>query len=140
MMKMFKCGFSVVTGAIVNFLGGWDAWLVTLVAFMIVDVMMGLFDALLSHSKKSGTGGLSAQSMCEGGKRKMQIFLLVALGTMLDRIVYPGSMYIRCSVVAFYIANEGLSILEHVASSGLPLPNILYSALDIIKKEKDSKK
>ncbi len=140
MEKVCKYAFSVISGVIVDLLGGWDVWLATLVAFMIVDVVIGLFDALLLRSRKSESGGLSARSMFEGGKRKVQIILLVALGTMLDKIIYPESMYIRCSVVAFYIVNEGVSILENIASSGLPLPNILYSALDIIKKEKDSKK
>jgi len=36
----------------------------------------------------------------------------------------------------FYIANEGLSILENAGELGLPLPKLLKSALEKMKDEK----
>ena len=36
----------------------------------------------------------------------------------------------------FYIANEGLSILENAGELGLPLPKMLKSALEKMKDEK----
>lgn len=39
------------------------------------------------------------------------------------------------AVMIFYIANEGLSILENAEEMGLPLPSALKKALAALKKQ-----
>ena len=135
--SIIKYIFSALSGAIINLLGGWDIWLTSLVALMATDVSVGIIKASMHRSDKSINGGLSSASMFRGGMRKILVLILVALGTLLDRIIGPDSLYIRSTVAGYYIANETLSILENIAACGVPLPKVLYSALDVLKK-KDS--
>lgn len=139
-MKDFaKYIFSATAGVIVNLLGGWDIWLTSLIALMLTDVVVGVLKALMRRSDKSTSGGLSSASMFHGGMRKILILILVALGTLLDKIIGPENLYIRSTVAGYYIANETLSILENIAACGVPLPKVLYSALDVLKKnDKDT--
>lgn len=43
----------------------------------------------------------------------------------------------RSLVVCFYIANEGLSILENTGEAGVPIPTALKDALEQIRKKGD---
>lgn len=140
MDNALKCILSTIAGAIISLLGGWDVWLASLSIFMLIDIAVGLAKSILHRSDKSKRGGLSSASMFRGGIKKLVILLIVALGALLDRVISPEKTYIRSAVAAYYIANEGLSILENVAACGIPLPRILYSALDILKKDSENHK
>lgn len=124
-------------GFIVNLLGGWDIWLSSLVFLMFVDIIVGLIKAFLCKSNKSVSGGLNSAWMFKGGLKKVLIFFLIALATVLDTIIAPENTYIRCSVTGYYIANEGLSIIENIGECGVPLPQIFYSILDVLKQKGD---
>ncbi len=129
----------LITGAIANILGGWDIWLISLITVIILDVITGVIRAILMHSNKSDSGGLSSKSMFQGGIKKLFILMMVALGTVLDSIISPDNVFIRVMVVSYYIANESLSILENVGACGLPLPKILYQILDSLKNSGNEK-
>ena len=43
-------------------------------------------------------------------------------------------------VIWFFIGNEGLSIIENAANSGVPVPKKLRDTLEQLKNEKDEKK
>ncbi len=129
----------LITGAIANILGGWDIWLISLITVIILDVLTGVIRAILMHSNKSDSGGLSSKIMFQGGVKKLFILMMVALGTVLDSIISPDNVFIRVMVVSYYIANESLSILENVGACGLPLPKILYQILDGLKNSGDKK-
>ena len=133
-IKWFVC---LVTGIIVNLLGGWDIWLMSLVTVIVIDILTGIIKAILMRSNKSESGGLSSVSMFRGGMKKIFILLMVALGTVLDSIISPDNVFIRIMVVSYYIANESLSILENVGACGLPLPKALYHILDGLRNTGD---
>jgi hypothetical protein len=42
-------------------------------------------------------------------------------------------------VASFFIVNEGLSILENCAQMGLPIPPVLYTALDKLNRDPSGK-
>lgn len=104
---------------------------------MAADIIVGLIKAFLCKSDKSVSGGLNSASMFKGGLKKILIFFIIALATILDTIVVPDNTYIRCAVTGYYIANEGLSILENIGACGVPLPKIFYSILDVLKQKGD---
>ena len=104
---------------------------------MATDIIVGIVRAFLGKSDKSKNGGISAQSMFRGGIRKILIFLMIALGTLLDEIIAPSEAYIRSAVVCYYAANEMVSILENIGACGIPLPKIFNKVLDIIRKDYD---
>lgn len=137
MDETIKCIFSITTGVIVNLLGGWDAWLTSLLTLMVTDIVVGIIKAILNKSEKSKNGGLNSTSMFRGGLQKFLILVLISLGTFLDAVIGPNQLYVRSTVTAYYIANEALSILENIALCGVPLPKVLYSALDILKENKE---
>ena len=45
----------------------------------------------------------------------------------------------RSGVVGFFLANEGLSILENAGKLGVPLPEFLKKALEQLKNNSDKK-
>ena len=134
MEEKFKYLVCLRSSVIVNFLGGWDAWLAALITVIILDILTGIIKAILMRSNKSESGGLSSSSMFRGGIKKLFILFMVALGTVLDSIISPDNVFIRIMVVSYYIANESLSILENVGACGVPLPKVLYKILDSLKE------
>lgn len=137
MKGVIKSICCIIGGFIVNLLGGWDIWLASLVFLMIADIIAGLIKSFLCKSDKSISGGLNSASMFKGGLKKLLIFFLIALATVLDMIVTPENAYIRCAVTGYYIANEGLSIIENIGACGVPLPKIFYSVFDVLKQKSD---
>ena len=48
-----------------------------------------------------------------------------------------GIDYVRTAVCLFYIANEGLSVLENTAIMGVPYPAFVKNMLDALRKKTD---
>jgi toxin secretion/phage lysis holin len=65
------------------------------------------------------------------------IFLLVGIAHTLDVKVLGGSAALRTAVIFFYIANEGISLLENIGKTGLPIPSALAKVLAQLKDESD---
>ena len=82
-------------------------------------------------------GKLSSAVGFKGLLKKVMIFVLVMVGTVVDMAIPAANHAIRAAVLMFYIANEGLSILENAGQLGLPLPNALKNALEKIKEHED---
>lgn len=127
----------IIASVIVSFLGGWDVWLIALITVICLDVITGIMKAILLHSNKSTSGGVSSTSMFHGSIKKVFILLMVALGTVLDTIISPDEVFIRIMIVSYYIANESLSILENIGASGIPMPKALYKILDSLKSKNE---
>ena len=110
-------------GGIVTYIWGpWDALIVALVAMVIIDYITGVIKAAVQGKLSSAVG-------FRGLLKKVAIFLLVAVGVMVDRVIPATNEAVRSAVIFFYIANEGLSILENAGELGLPLPAALKKSL-----------
>ena len=57
------------------------------------------------------------------------IVLVLCVAVLLDRLLNTGTWVFRTLACYFYIANEGISILENVVVLGLPIPEQLKNAL-----------
>lgn len=122
-------GVAAVLGGIAAYLWGpWDALIAVLVSCVVIDYITGVVKGAYKHELSSKVGFL-------GLLKKLFIFALVALATQIDKIVPSANGAIRAAVMMFYIANEGLSILENAGALGLPLPNALKKALAALKKQ-----
>ena len=134
-IKNMVLGAVAVAGSFVaNALGGWDAALKVLVAFMAADYITGvLVAALWQRSNKSDTGALDSKAGFKGLCKKGMILLLVWLGVLLDNAM--GAAYIRTAVVLFFIGNEGLSLLENLGLMGVPFPVALKNMLEALQKK-----
>lgn len=126
-------GMFAVAGAISGALGGWDALIRVLCAFMVIDYLTGLVVAGMGRSPKTETGHLDSKVGFAGIAKKAVILLMVFMATMLDSALSPDMAVFRNMMIFFYIANEGLSVLENLAFIGVPFPAFVKTALEQIR-------
>lgn len=112
------------------FLGGTDSLLYAIVAFTIIDYLTGVLAAINAHRLSSSVG-------FRGIARKILIFTLIGLAHLLDVHILGTPGVLRTATIFFYLSNEGISILENASLLGLPIPNGLRRALDVIKQRGD---
>lgn len=117
---------AATTGAIIGYLfGGWSALLQVLLTFVIIDYVTGLLASGIE-------GKLSSKVGFRGIAKKIMIFCLVAVGHLADQAVGQGHM-VSDTVIFFYLGNELLSILENAGRTGLPVPEQIKNAVDVLK-------
>lgn len=120
---------SAAVCALFSFLfGGVDMFLKILAAFAIIDYISGVIAAIVNDRLNSAVG-------FKGIFKKVCIFLVVAVAHMIGQAVNMPS--IRSLVCGYYIANEGISILENAAKTGLPIPDRLRNALEQLREEQE---
>ena len=137
-----KSVFLTVIGAIGSFiaaaLGGWDTAIITLSVFMLIDLVTGwILAVVFKKSHKTETGGYSSAIGLKGICKKVMIFLLVAVANLLDAQI--GANFVRDGVCIVYISNEAMSILENAGLMGVPIPEPIRKALDILNGKKEDK-
>ena len=115
--------FAAIGGWLGYFLGGCDGLLYALIAFVVIDYITGVMCAV-ADKKLSSTVGF--KGIC----RKVLIFLLVGIATILDVQVIGSGSVLRTAVIFFYISNEGVSLVENAAHLGLPVPDKLKDVLE----------
>jgi toxin secretion/phage lysis holin len=103
--------------------GGYDAILQALIALVVLDYITGVLAAYYEQKLNSEVG-------FKGIAKKICIFMLVAMATLLDSSSGLSEPILRTAVIMFFIANEGLSILENSGRLGVPLPDVLRQALE----------
>lgn len=135
--KVLK-GFAAVSGAFAGAFGGWTAQLYVLVYFMLADYATGLIVAWMGKSPKTESGGPSSKIGFQGILKKLLMLGLVFAAAQIDIAMGSGTFLIRDAAVWFYLANEGLSILENMTLAGVPFPQRVKDLLGKIKKDNDS--
>lgn len=107
--------------------GTWDTALMVLVGFIALDYCTGLLRAYINKEVSSNIG-------LRGIARKAVIFVVLIVAVLLDRLLNTGSWVFRTLVCYFYIANEGISLLENCVGLGVPIPVKLKDALMQLKE------
>lgn len=111
--------------------GELDGLMLALIAFMAIDYITGLIAGYKERELSSRTGFI-------GIARKGLMLLVVAVAHILDTQVLGGeSSVCRSAAIGFYLANEGLSIMENTAKLGVPWPPALVRALEQIKDKEE---
>ena len=121
-------------GAVAGLFGGWPAAMTVLVAVMGIDYVTGVLAGALGRSDKTEGGGLSSRAGFAGLARKGFIMLIVLLATLLDRAVGNAAMVFQSATAFYYIANEGISILENTALMGVAYPAVVRNALESLRE------
>lgn len=106
--------------------GTWDTALLVLVAFISLDYLTGILRVYINKEVSSSTGA-------KGIAKKAVIFIVLIVAVLLYRLINSGNWIFRTLVAYFYIANEGISLLENCAELGLPIPEKLREALSQLK-------
>lgn len=112
--------FGVIGGGITYWLGGWDLSLKTILVLAVLDYLTGIAKGIHTKSLSSeiGFGGLL---------KKMVMFVLIAAAFAVQNLM-NNAIPLREVVIMFYIANEGLSLLENAAMF-IPIPQKLKDVL-----------
>ncbi len=118
-------GMTLGIGACVGFLyGGASGLLIALVTLAAFDYLTGLV--------ASGyEGKLNSKVGFRGIAKKVMMFALVAVAHQIDVII--GNSILMDMVIFFYLGNELLSILENAGRTGLPIPDQLKQAIQVLK-------
>lgn len=137
-MKELICTALGVLGSfIASLFGGWDAGMITLIIFMVVDYITGLIVAgVFKNSTKTESGALESRAGWKGLCRKGVTLLIVLVSYRLDILI--GTSYIRDAVIIGFCANEAISIIENAGLMGIPLPAVISKAIDLLTKKSES--
>lgn len=117
---------AAAVGAVVGYLfGGWSELLGILLAFVIMDYVTGVMAAYKEGTLRSAVGFKRIP-------KKVMIFVLVAVSHLIDRAVGTNGLF-RDATIFFYLANELLSIVENAGRMGLPVPEQIKQAVEVLK-------
>lgn len=122
-------------GALTGLLGEWSIMLTVLAWMMVIDYLTGVICAWRGKSPKSANGGVSSKVGFDGLARKGIIVLIVLMATLLDRAIGTDGAVFQTAAAGYYIANEGISILENSALMGVPYPKAIKDALEVLQKK-----
>ena len=128
MAKIFNSTVAVVATFFTYLFGGWDAAIGILIVFMCLDYATGVIVAYQNNLLDSEVG-------FKGLVKKFMILVILIVAVMLDRLMNTGTWVFRTLVCYFYIANEGISLLENVSNLGVKIPDKLKDALVQLNKD-----
>lgn len=134
-MKDFICTVLGLTGsAVTTLLGGWSAGMTTLLMFMIIDYVSGLCVAgIFKKSKKSENGALQSKAGWKGLCKKGMMLAIVLVAYRIDLMI--GTSYAKDAVIIGFVVNETISIIENAGLMGLPLPDAIMRAVDVLNEK-----
>lgn len=101
-----------------------------LVTLMLVDIGTGVAKAIKE-------GKLLSRTAWYGYARKIGAFAMIVVANVIDQILSLNGV-LAFSSVLFYIANEGLSIVENLSQMGVPVPKAIQDKLHVIQDENDN--
>lgn len=120
--------FGMAGGFLTYWLGGWDVLLKTIVFLATADYITGWIKGIYTKQ-------LSSEIGFKGLLKKIVMFIVIAVSFVIQGLI-GGTIPLREVVIMFYIANEGLSLLENAAVF-TPIPDKLKSIL-LQLRDKDS--
>lgn len=128
-MKFYiNSAFSFIATGFIFLVGGFDLAFKTLAIVMLLDYVTGVISAIY-HKKVNSKIGF------KGILKKSLYFVVIILATLLDILLNQN--VIRYVVIYFFVANDGISIIENIAKCNVKLPNKLLEVLDQLKNEND---
>ena len=115
MMKIaLKNIMSVILTTFIYLLGGVDVALQCLLVMIILDYISGIASAIYNKNLDSKIG-------LKGILKKFMYLVIVCVSVIIDKIV-GNTGVVRTLVIYFFVANDGLSIIENMGKMGIPLP------------------
>lgn len=128
MKELFNTIIAFLGTSLIYLLGGLDVAMACLLVAIVLDYISGLIKAYVTKSLSSKIG-------CKGIIKKVGVLVVVMLAVLIDRVTGETGA-IRTLVIYYFVANEGLSIVENLAQADVPIPKSIKKALKALKKEK----
>lgn len=140
-MKRVTEILAAIGGAIASFFMGMPPIIFILIGVMMLDYISGLICGFKGVSPKTEHGGLSSKAAYEGLLKKALILLIVLLAHMVDAAVVMTAgiefQAVTGATILWFIASEGLSVLENAAALDIKIPRVLLKALEMFKAKGD---
>ena len=114
------------------FYSGDEKFLYFLMILMIVDIVTGFAKAIKNEN-------LWSKKSLRGTAKKMLIFCIIILANIIDMILNLNSALLTMTVL-YYIAHEGLSIVENCAEMGILVPEEIRNKLKVMNDENNNNK
>ena len=111
------------------FFGGIDSAYTALLTFIVIDHIVGQLAFRIIHQH-------SIELVKRDIVKKLLILLLVGISHIIDEILFQKAT-LRTAIIFFYIGNQGLSILNHAITIGLPVPKKLIELLENLRTNSD---
>lgn len=115
-----------------NFIYSGDMYLLyAVLIFMAIDVITGWGKALKN-------GNLWSKKSVYGAGRKVMVLFVVIVANIMDNILNLNGALVVI-IMFYYIATEGLSILENLAEMDVPFPEQIKDKLEVLKDKGSDK-
>lgn len=118
---------SVILTTFVYLVGGFDIAIQSLLIVIVIDYLTGIASAIYNKNLSSRIG-------LKGIIKKFCYLLVVALSVVIDNLLGQSGL-IRNLVIYFFVANDGLSIIENMAKMNVKLPKKLIDSLEQLKEK-----
>lgn len=110
-----KAAAATLGGVIGWYIGDISGLLIALLVLISLDYVSGVMVAIKNRRLSSAVGFVG---IC----RKVLMLALVGVGNILDIHVVGSGSVLRSLVICYYLANEGISLIENASALGLPVP------------------
>ena len=127
MKEIYNSIIAIILTTFVYLVGGLDVAMIALLVAIVLDYISGVIKGYVTKQ-------LSSQTGFRGIVKKVAILIIVMLAVLVDRVTGDTGA-IRTLVIYYFVANEGLSILENLGQAGVPIPQSIKKALKALKKE-----
>ena len=131
--KLIQAVFTAMGGWIGWFIGGCDGLFIALVIMVVLDYIVGVMRAAVDKRLSSAIG-------LKGIFKKTVELLMVGVANIIDVNVLGQGAMLRTAVIFLMISNEGLSLLEHAAYLGVPIPAKLKDVLEVLHDKSEEGK
>lgn len=127
-MKLFYSNIiSIILTAFIYLVGGVDIALISLLIVMILDYITGVLSAIYNKKLNSKIG-------LKGILKKVSYLCIIALSVIIDNITGQIGV-IRNLIIYFFVANDGISIIENIGKMNINLPKKLIDVLEQLKNK-----
>lgn len=117
--------FSIIATCFVYLVGGIDYTLIALLIIMCLDYITGVISAIYNKELSSKIG-------FKGIFKKVLMLCIIGLAVVVDKLTGETGA-VRTLVIYYYVANEGISILENLVECDVPFPEKIIEVLKQIQ-------
>jgi len=113
--KVVGAFIGIFCGTLGTLLGGWDLPLKILIVFVTLDFFTGFLTGIKQKN-------INSEVMFWGGVRKIIVAVAVIIGNCCDVLAQNPAPVIRTLVLYYFIAREGISLVENCGALGVVMP------------------
>ena len=114
-----------------NFIYSGDMYLLyAVLIFMAIDILTGWAKAIKNRNL------WSTKSVYGAGRKVMALFVVI-IGNIIDNILNLNGTLVVI-IMFYYIATEGLSVLENLAEMDVPFPEQIKDKLKVMQESHES--